>query len=188
MRDLLGVVQLIFTGDLDDFHVGDAEAFADDSPLVVIIFFEGALFAAVVADRGLERLHSHDGAVHLLLGQPAEHFGDLLVGDGGGLVEGFALDQFGQGGAGGDRGGAAEGFEFDVCDSSVFVQFEGQFEGVAAGGVADFADSVGVLDLPDVAGMQEMVHDLIGVIPHNNTLLSSIGRRGRRASPSSVFV
>ena len=45
--------------------------------------------------------------------------------------------------------------------SSVDLDIEGHH--VAADGVADLADAVGVLDDAHVAGVLEMVHDLIGV-------------------------
>ncbi len=135
----------------------------------------GTVSPLVIGDGLFQGLPPHDRAVDLLLGQPAQIIGDILVGDLGGLLDGHPLDHFRQGRGRGDGAGAAEGLEPHVLDAAVFVQLEGELQGVAAGDVAHQGRAVRVFHLADVAGMEEMVYDLIGIFPHKVVPFSNPG-------------
>ena len=79
---------------LHDLGLVNAEALADERALLVGLL---PALAAVVGNGGVERLPAHDGAVHLLRGQPVKIVSDVLVGDLEGLVDGLALDHLGKG-------------------------------------------------------------------------------------------
>ena len=51
----------------------------------------------VVGDGGLQRLHAHDGAVHLLFGQRAKKRHDVFVRDLRGLFQRFTFNKFREG-------------------------------------------------------------------------------------------
>jgi hypothetical protein len=105
MGDLLRRCQVVGLDHLFEEHIGDAEAFADNGPLlvgigrtmVVVVAAGRQLVAAVLGNGNFQRFLSHDRAVHLLLRQATQEIGDVLVADGQGLVQGLALDHLGQG-------------------------------------------------------------------------------------------
>ncbi len=110
----------------------------------------------------MEGVGAEIGAVHLVLGQPAELLGDELVGDGHGLVQGLALGHLADHAGDGDGRAAAEGLELDV-GQPVVLDLDVERHHVAADGIADLADAVGVGQDADVAGIGEMVHDFVAV-------------------------
>ena len=61
---------------------------------------------------------------------------------------------------------ATEGLEGRFLDPAVLAHLQEQLQGVSAGEASHLADGVGVFHLPHVAGVQEMLFDFIGVIPH----------------------
>ena len=100
--------------------------------------------------------------MELVLGQAPQFLGDEAVGDLHGLVQGLAHGHLADDARDGDGRPAAEGLELDVRQAAVRdLDIKGHH--VAADGIADLADAVGVLDDAHVAGVLEMVHDLIGI-------------------------
>ena len=64
--------------------------------------------------------------------------------------QGLALDQLRRHGARGDGGAAAERFELDVRNL-VIIDLQIDLHDIAALGIADLADAVGILDDADIA-------------------------------------
>ena len=74
----------------------------------------------------------------------------------------MSLDHFGVYRAGGNGRAAAVGLEFNVGDD-VVLDLDIHFHDVAALGVTHLADSVGIGDLTDIAGVCEVFHNLFGI-------------------------
>ena len=108
----------------------DAEAFADQLALVVLLF---KAFAAKVGDGRAQGLLAHHRAVHFLRRQSVEIIGNLLIGYLPGFGEGMADNQLRQRGGGGDGAAAAEGLEARLLnDFALRVDAQHQAQGVAA--------------------------------------------------------
>ena len=60
-----------------------------------------------------------------------------------------------------------------AVDNDVVFDLHVDLHDVAAFEVADFADGVGILQLADVAGVGEVIHNFFRVIPHNFILILS---------------
>ena len=146
-----------------DLLVGHAKTFADD---LAVDFLLG--FAAVMGDGLFHGVATHYRTVHFLFGQSAQVIGDVLVGHLGRLVQGHSLDDFGQGRRGGNGTGTSEGLKLSVGNASVRAQLEGKLQRIAAGQRADFADTVVIVYETDVARVEKMVFDFIGIVPHVN--------------------
>lgn len=89
---------------------------------------------AELPKRGVKRLDGEGGGVAFARGQAAERGGDLRAGDVGGLFDGESFEQFGEGGAAGERRGAAVGEEARGLDAPL-ADAEREPQAVAAGGV-----------------------------------------------------
>jgi len=81
-------------------------------------------------------------------------------------LEGFTFDQFGKGAAGSDGAAAAEGMKLDVGYASILIELEHKLQGIAAGQRADFSHTVGIFNGSDVTGVEEMIFNLIAIVPH----------------------
>ena len=125
-----------------------------------------AAAVVVVLHRGAHGLLGQHGAVDLVRGQAVERLDHRLVGELQGLVDGLADDQLRRHRARGDGAAAAEGVELAVGDDALVVHLDIHAHDVAALGVADLADPVGVVDLAHVARIAEMIHDLFTVQCH----------------------
>jgi hypothetical protein len=137
-----------------DHHGVDGKALADQIAFLVIIL---PGLAAIVGDRGLQRLASHHRAVHLFRRQAVEVIGDVLVADPQRLVERLALDDLGQRRRRGDRRAAAEGLEARLVDDLGFrVDLQHQAQRVAALDRTEVADAVGVFQRAGIARVEEV--------------------------------
>jgi hypothetical protein len=116
----------------------------------------------VVLDGHLEGVGAQVGAVQLVLGQALQGFRHVLVGDGFGFGDGFALGDFGQHAGHGDGRAAAEGLEFDILDT-VIVDLQIYRHDVAAQRIADFTDTVGILHHTDIARIAKVIHHCFAV-------------------------
>ena len=102
-----------------------------------------------------------------MFGGTAQGLRHRLVGDVGRLPETLAHHHLGHHARGGHGGAAAERLELDVGDPVLVIDGDADAHHIAADRVADLADAVGVLDLPHVARVREVVHDQVGV--HRST-------------------
>ena len=140
---------------------------------MVIIQFNIAAFETVaftvIGDCHLESFHTHDGAVHFFFRQVIDDFDDILICDFCGFVKSHALDQFSERGTGSDGACTTEGLEFDVCDSAFVIQFQVQFQSIAACHISDFCNGVGIFDLAHVTGVEKVIHYFFIIIPHKSS-------------------
>ena len=116
----------------------------------------------VVLQSGLDRLLRQYGAVEFMGGQSVQGLRHRLVGEVHHLIQGLALNHLRGHGTGGNGAAAAKGFKLHVRDR-VLVNFQVDFHNIAAFGVADLAHAVWVFQDAHVAGVAEMVHDLLTV-------------------------
>ena len=168
--DVLDRREPIGRDDLIDQTGVNAETTADQFALVVVF---GQSFTPIVGNGRLERLATHHRAVHLLGRQAVEVVGDVLVRDLQGIVEGHPLDDLGQGRRRSDRRAAAERLEVRVEDPvAAGIDPEQQPEGVAAGDCPDFTHRVRFRQRSRVAWLEEVVLNLLGILPHGAHPLS----------------
>lgn len=113
-----------------------------------------------------------------------ERLNDGAVGKLQRLVNCLALDHFRRHGRSGYRRAAAEGFELDI-GNDVVVDFKIDAHNIAALGVSDFADGVGVGYFAHVARVHEVVHDLFRI--HNIILSAAASGAQRDACPEYTF-
>ena len=109
--------------------------------------------------------YSSRDEVHLVGGQTVQSLSHGLVGQGHGLLNGFALDHFRGHGGRGDGRAAAEGLKFYVLND-VIGDFQIDLHNVAALGVADLSHATGVLNNAHIPGMHEVIHNLFAVKCH----------------------
>ena len=105
----------------------------------------------------------------LLRRQAVEGLGHGGVGQLQGFVDRLTEGELGHHRGGGDRRTATEGLELDVLDD-VILDLEENLHDIAAGGVTDLTDAVGILDLADVSRVAEMIHHFLGIhgVPPGN--------------------
>lgn len=163
--DLFHGLEAVLADGADDLGIGDAEALADQAAFLMGVG-HGRL-ALPLTDGGFQSFLAHDGAVHLFLGQAAQGFGDLLVGELEGVFGLHALDHVGQHGAGSDGAGTAEGLEAGLFDDAFIVDLQIELEGVATGQAAHFADGVGIFHGAGVMRTEKMFMDGVSVVPHD---------------------
>ena len=72
-------------------------------------------------------------------------------------MDGLADDHFGSHGGGGNGGATAEGLELDVYQNVVF-DLQIDLHDVAALGVADFTDAVGVFNGTHIPGVYKVIY------------------------------
>ena len=113
---------------------------------------------------------SHYRAVHFFLGQAAKRLGDVVVGQLFCVLQLHALEHFGEHGRGGNSRSATKSFEFCIGDYLIFINLDGQPQGITAGDGTDIANTVGILDLADIFWVDEMFLDLICIFPHDGSL------------------
>ena len=80
-------------------------------------------------------------------------------------MDGLALDHLGSHGRGSDGAAAAEGLELHIFDD-VVLDLQVDFHDIAALGVADLTNAVGILNDADVPGMGEVIHNFFTVKCH----------------------
>ena len=131
-----------------------------------IELYERIGFAAIIGDRRLKSLHAHHRTMHFGLGQITQIVDDVLIGDLFRFFERFALDKFSQNGAGCNSRSTAECFELHIGNAAVFIQFECQFESISASGVADLCLAVRIFHFAHIAGVHEVIHNFVSVVPH----------------------
>jgi len=120
------------------------------------------LAAVIVGESSADSLLCKNGAVYLCGGQTVKCGYDCLIGQLESLFNGFTLDEFSRHRTGGNSGTAAKGLELNINKYAVFY-LEVHLHDVAADSVADFADTVCVSYLTDIAGSGKMVKDLIRI-------------------------
>ena len=125
-----------------------------------------AISVIIILDGGADSFLRQHGTVNLVGGQTVQRLNDGLIGQLQRLADGLALDKLSRHGAGSDRAAAAEGVELAVGDDAVLDLYIHAHD-VAALGIADLADTVSIVNLADIAGMLEMIHNLIAVKCHN---------------------
>ena len=54
-----------------------------------------------------------------------------------------------------------------ISVDDIVLDLEKYLHDVATGGIANLADTVGIFNFPDIAGVGEMIHDFVGV--HNRS-------------------
>ena len=80
-------------------------------------------------------------------------------------MNGLALDHLGGHGGGGNGAAAAEGLELHVLDD-VILDFQVDLHDVAALGVADLTNAIGILNYANIAGVGEVIHNFFTVKCH----------------------
>ena len=153
----------------------DAEALADQLAFVMVVH---PLLAPVIGDGGAQRLGAHDRTVHLLRRQAFKVVGDVLVGDQQRLIDRLADDHLGQRRGRRDGGTAAEGLEPGVLDDLGFrLDLEHQTQRVAAGNRTDLANGIGLFKDTGILRVEEVLLELVRVVPHWSVLLYRLGGR-----------
>ena len=116
-----------------------------------------------VGNSGLHRLLRQDGTVDLYRRQAVQGLHHRLIGKLQRLAEGLAFNHIGSNGAGCNRGGAAEGLELDVLNDLIVTDLQIHPHNIAAFGVADLANAVGVVKDADVVGVSKVLHYFFAV-------------------------
>ena len=80
-------------------------------------------------------------------------------------MNGLALDHLGGHGGRGDGAAAAKGLELHVLDD-VVLDFQVDLHDVAALGVADLTNAIGILNYANIAGVGEVIHNFFTVKCH----------------------
>jgi len=143
----------------------DRKTFADQLAFFVIL---SKRLAAIVGDRRLQGFLPHHRAVHFFRRQAIKVFSDFLVGHGQRFIERFALDEFGQRRGRRNRRTAAESLKARIQNLVGFrIDVQRQTQRIAAADRTHFADRVGLWQLAGIARVQEVILDLVGVIPHD---------------------
>ena len=135
------------------------------------IAFKRAGFAFVVGDGGLKCFHAHYRAVQFFFGQFAEHVNNIFIGYFRGFLQSHAFDDFSQHRRRSNRAGAAESLEFSFFNPAVRTNFQGKFQRIAAGDIADIAGGVRTFYFTHISRMEKVVHHFIIIVPHKAPLI-----------------
>ena len=104
-------------------------------------------------------------------GQTVQRFNDCFVRQRQRFGHRLTFDQFRRHRTGCDGAAAAEGFKFHVYNGVVF-DFQVDFHDVAALGVSDLTDAVGIFQDAYIAGITEMIHYFFTIKSHKVTSLN----------------
>ena len=104
-------------------------------------------------------------------GQPVQRLHHRLVCQSHRLRNRLALDQLRRHRAGGDGRAAAEGLEFRILNNIV-LDLQVDLHNIAALGVSNLADPVGIFDNADISWIAEMIHYFFTIQSHKNTSLN----------------
>jgi hypothetical protein len=132
--------------------------------------FDSAPAGKIAVDRLMQRLGREVGAIHLVVRQAVKGGGNIFLAELQAFYQGFAQRDLGQDRGGGDGCGATEGLEADFGNNAL-VNFQEKPHHVAAGRVADLADGISVREIPDIARIGKMIHDLVSI--HSRTFAYS---------------
>ena len=122
-----------------------------------------AVFIVVVFHGGAHRFLGKHRAVQFVGRQSVQCFHHRFVGKLERFVNRLAFDHFGRHRGGSDRAPAPEGVELDVGNNAVVVHLDIHFHNIAAFGVANLTNPVGVVHFANVARVLKVVHDLFTV-------------------------
>ena len=106
-----------------------------------------AVFVKVVLQGCLDGLLRQHRAVQLMSRQAGQRFRHSCIGQLHGIRNGLALDHLRSHGAGGNGAAAAKGLKLHIHDDVPF-DLQVDLHNIAALGIANAADTVGVLDGP----------------------------------------
>ena len=84
-------------------------------------------------------------------------------GESEGILNALALDKLGSHRRGSDCSAAAERLELAICDNIVLVDLEIYLHNIAALCIADNANALRVINLTNVSGIGEMIHNLFTI-------------------------
>ena len=98
-------------------------------------------------------------------GQAVQRFCHSLVGQLHGVLHRLSLDHLGGHGGGRDGAAAAEGLKFHIINDIV-LDLQINLHDIAAFGVANFADTVGILNHAHIPGMGKVIHNFFTVQCH----------------------